>query len=76
MLVNCQDNAVTKMLGTIYDTQGLHCYNSSNTQGSLHVNISLHLVERFSIECHKTKPKVLITVSGNKGKYHKETQTK
>ena len=72
MLGNCEDDAATKMLGAIYDTQGLHCYNSSNTQRSFHVNINLLLVERFSIECHKTKTKVLTTVSGKKGKHHKE----
>ena len=37
------------------------------------------LLEQFSIECRKTKTKVITTANQNKGKYHKEpmrTQSK
>ena len=34
--------------------------------------IASNKLERFSIECRKTKTKVITTANQNKGKYHKE----
>ena len=41
--------------------------------------VCIGTLERFSIECRKTKTKVITTANQNKGKYHKEpmrTQSK